>query len=241
MKAAAASEEEEICGRKINQESCSRKFGKWSCKNASADNELGYCQKHYKDYNDLELEKMKLPPDEQRCSKFSGMGWRCKNFRMRSHGGASANDDSVRNSKFCEKHYIYFAEYGKKRKKKKKTIGDGEDDDTSHIQGGSANVGTKRNKKLSPYEQRCGRTASKGWRCKNVRMAHGAAAADDTVPKTIYCEKHYNYHANLKKKRSEDAGSGPDEQRCSKMNGMGWRCKNSRMGHGASVDDDTVL
>ncbi|XP_026423383.1 uncharacterized protein LOC113319336 isoform X1 [Papaver somniferum] len=54
-------------------------------------------------------------------------------------------------------------------------------------------------------------------RCKNFRMSHGAA--DHSIPKTKFCEKHYNYYKNRqKKKRSRDgedrgAGTGPIETR----------------------------
>ncbi|KAI3897582.1 hypothetical protein MKX03_020841, partial [Papaver bracteatum] len=74
---------------------------------------------------------------------------------------------------------------------------------------GSANVGTKmEKKKLPPHAQRCGITGGGGWRCKNFRMGHGAAADDDTVPKSRCCGKHYNfkgkYNQNHLNKRSGD-------------------------------------
>ncbi|KAI3866344.1 hypothetical protein MKX03_030808, partial [Papaver bracteatum] len=68
---------------------------------------------------------MKLPPDQERCCETGGKGiniYRCKNFRM-SHGAAAA-DDSVPNTKFCEHHYNYYAEY-KNLKKKRNGVGEG--------------------------------------------------------------------------------------------------------------------
>ncbi|RZC47937.1 hypothetical protein C5167_040888 [Papaver somniferum] len=73
---------------------------------------------------------------------------------------------------------------------------------------------------MPPEEQRCGKTDGRGWRCKNFRMGHGADAADDTVPKTNRCEKHYSKYAKYSKKRNrkktsgdgEGAGSGPTEE-----------------------------
>ncbi|KAI3897581.1 hypothetical protein MKX03_020840, partial [Papaver bracteatum] len=55
----------------------------------------------------------------------------------------------------------------------------------------------ERKKQLPPDEHRCGKTDGMGWRCKNFR--------NETVPKTKYCEKHYNcrlkaYQIFLKKK-----------------------------------------
>ncbi|KAI3860840.1 hypothetical protein MKX03_002456, partial [Papaver bracteatum] len=74
-------------------------------------------------------------------------------------------------------------------------------------------------KKLPPDEQRCcvkgGGLAYGGrWRCKNFRMGYGAAANDDSVPKTRYCEKHYIRRENIKKRfrDGEIAGRGHIEE-----------------------------
>ncbi|XP_026423800.1 uncharacterized protein LOC113320044 isoform X2 [Papaver somniferum] len=123
----------------------------------------------------------------------------------------------------------------------------------------------KKMQQLPPDEERCCHTSGANgikYRCKNFRMGFGAAADDDTVPKTKRCEKHYYYFSkyfkNLKEKKTsgdhgEGAGPGPgldmerkkqqqqlppDEERCSKTSGTGkykYRCKNFRMGYGASA------
>ncbi|KAI3898521.1 hypothetical protein MKX03_000264, partial [Papaver bracteatum] len=99
----SSEEEEDICSKKVNQ---------WRCKNASADNELHYCQKHFE-------EMKKLPPDEHRCSQTSGRGiyrCRCKNFRM----GYGA-DDSAPKKRHCEKHYNFRVKYYQNFKEKKRS------------------------------------------------------------------------------------------------------------------------
>ncbi|KAI3897580.1 hypothetical protein MKX03_020839, partial [Papaver bracteatum] len=164
---AGSEEKEEICRKKITR---------WRCKNASADNELHYCQKHYD-------EKMKLPPDELRCSIRNGItegkigSWRCNN--------ASADNELH----YCDKHYKDYNDLELERKKQ-----------------------------LPPDEERCSQTGGKGiyrYRCKSFRMSHGA---DDSVPKTRHCEKHYNlrlkYYQILKeKKRSGETRGGLKRRR----------------------------
>ncbi|KAI3860849.1 hypothetical protein MKX03_002465, partial [Papaver bracteatum] len=73
-------------------------------------------------------------------------------------------------------------------------------------------------KQLPPDEERCTKSSGYGikrsYRCKNFRMGYGAAADDDTVPKTKRCEKHYNYYVNyqkyLKKKKKKKSGDGEE-------------------------------
>ncbi|KAI3860846.1 hypothetical protein MKX03_002462 [Papaver bracteatum] len=143
-----------------------------------------------------ERKQQLLPPDEHRCCQSNGsLGWRCKNFRMGL--GAAADHRSVPKTNYCEKHYNYY-----KNRRKKKTSGDGE----------GAGSGPDLEKQLPPDEERCCHTDGKGWRCKNFRLSHGAAADDDTVPKTTRCEKHYNYYAEFNKKRKKKtSGDGEDD------------------------------
>ncbi|MCL7048872.1 hypothetical protein MKW94_026585, partial [Papaver nudicaule] len=47
-----------------------------------------------------------VPPDEQRCHKSNGRGWRCKK-RKRCHEPSS----------FCDQHYNIHARENKKRRK----------------------------------------------------------------------------------------------------------------------------
>ncbi|XP_026423804.1 uncharacterized protein LOC113320080 [Papaver somniferum] len=169
-----------------DEQICRRRFGKWKCKNASSDNKLRFCEKHYKDYKVFEdfcRNRSKLPTKKKRSGDGEGEG-------------CSATGVKTRVSK------------------SRKKITDQSLDETGGIQPpttdmecGSANVGTK---KLHPDEQYCCQTG-KGWRCKNFRMSHGA---DASVPKTNYCEKHYNYYAeyekNLKKKKRSGGGGGAD-------------------------------
>ncbi|RZC47930.1 hypothetical protein C5167_040900 [Papaver somniferum] len=84
-----------------------------------------------------EMEKMKLPPDGQRCCQTNG-SLRCKNFRM-SHCAA---DGSVPKTKFCEKHYNYAKAYKMKKLLKKNTSADGDQDAGSR--------GLKRRRKKVP-------------------------------------------------------------------------------------------
>ncbi|KAI3860839.1 hypothetical protein MKX03_002455, partial [Papaver bracteatum] len=66
--------------------------------------------------------------------------------------------------------------------------------------------------KVPPDEQRCCLAASSGWRCKNFRMSHGASDGHYSVPKTKYCEKHYNYYANYHKNLKKKKRSGDGEE-----------------------------
>ncbi|XP_026423407.1 uncharacterized protein LOC113319348 [Papaver somniferum] len=258
---AAAGDEQQICRRHNGKN--------WRCKNVSGDNpspmnsnKRKYLTKKYKlmeehdrslDLTGIqpptnflmekpsfitsnEMKKKKLPPDEQICSFISDGGkWRCKNFRM-SH-------NRVPKSKYCEKHYNYYAKYYKKRellkKKKKTSTGDGdqgarsgpiqvtwgskrrrkmkvteeEDDDTSDVEGGSANVATKR---------------------KNVMEWSGELDFTDFLiekPSLITSNEMKN------EKEIENKKLPPDDQICSFIGDGGkWRCKNFRMSHGAADD-----
>ncbi|KAI3860843.1 hypothetical protein MKX03_002459 [Papaver bracteatum] len=110
------------------------KRGNWKCKSVSGDNELQYCEKHYKDFTTkkkMKENEKELPPDENRCCQTSNRGkWRCRNFRM-GHGISAAATDYDDNSvfpktKFCEKHYYDYAKYYKNKLLKMKKNGNGE-------------------------------------------------------------------------------------------------------------------
>ncbi|KAI3886772.1 hypothetical protein MKX03_018187, partial [Papaver bracteatum] len=96
-------------------------------------------------------------------------------------------------------------------------------------------------KKLPPDEQICCHANGMGWRCKKFRMSHGAAADDPSVPKTKFCEKHYNYYSNYKKnyykkkkKRSGDgAGAG-----CSTLSNLVEETKGSKREEKVTEEDD---
>ncbi|KAI3860855.1 hypothetical protein MKX03_002471 [Papaver bracteatum] len=132
----------------VQQQPC--KYRGNICKILSGDNDLQFCDKHYKfhtdflrnnrsilkknqlallgsDTPDLTKKKKKkvkkqssfLPPDEERCCRNDGMIWRCKNFRMKSAGGA---DGCTKN--YCEEHCSSIFQHNKIRimtKKKKKS------------------------------------------------------------------------------------------------------------------------
>ncbi|KAI3860847.1 hypothetical protein MKX03_002463, partial [Papaver bracteatum] len=70
----------------------------------------------------------------------------------------------------------------------------------------------EKKKQLPQDEHRCTQSDGLGWRCKNFRMNHGAAADDDTLPKTRYCEKHYNYLSKYNKILKEKRRSGDGEE-----------------------------
>lgn len=215
----------------------------WRCKNfrmghgAAADDDrvpkTNHCEKHYSyfaNYNQMlrnktQMMKKKPPPVGERCCQTGGGGWRCKNFRM-GHDAAS-DDDTVPNTRYCEKHYKHQSrEYkqkmqfkiveirGSKRRRKKVA------------------EEMEKNKLLPPDEQRCCLTNGSTWRCKKARMCH-AAVDDETFPKTIYCEKHHNlrakYYENLKEEEEEmEKKLPPDEHGCSQTNGSTLRCRNFR-------------
>ncbi|XP_026424489.1 uncharacterized protein LOC113320804 isoform X2 [Papaver somniferum] len=123
--------------------------GRYRCKNfrmghGAADDDSvlksKHCEQHYNYYANysqmlkkkrsgngeaslIPSNKMKLPPDEQRCRHTNGARCRCKNFKM-SHGAAD-NDASAPKTKYCEKHDNYYAEHYKNLKKKRNVEGDG--------------------------------------------------------------------------------------------------------------------
>ncbi|XP_026423432.1 uncharacterized protein LOC113319384 [Papaver somniferum] len=253
------------------------------------------------------LKKNKLPlPDEHLCRHNTG-SWRCKNLRM-GHGAAD-DDHSVLKAKVCEKHYYYYRQNKKKRsrdgdgaaatgpieetrgsncsKRGKKVTEEhdrsldvtGIQPPTTDIEGGSANVGTKREnvqgmersgeldftdflmekpslitsnemkkememekKKLPPDEQICCLTNGMGWRCKKFRMSYGAAADDASVPKTKFCEKHYNYYSSYnknyyKKKKTSGDGEGAGAG-CTTATGPVEETNCSKPGEKVTEEDD---
>ncbi|KAI3848010.1 hypothetical protein MKX03_001122, partial [Papaver bracteatum] len=119
--------------------------------------------------------------DEQKlCRRHNGNVWRCKNVR---------GDNKLH---YCEKHYKMFTDFFTKNPSlliSSNKIGflTKEKEDLE--------MQMKKNK-LLPDEQFCCQNDGIKWRCKNLRMGHGAADDDHSVPKTNRCEKHYNYYLN---------------------------------------------
>ncbi|KAI3848012.1 hypothetical protein MKX03_001124 [Papaver bracteatum] len=182
-----------------------------------------------KKMEEIELvKKNKLPlPDEHLCRHNNG-SWRCKNLRM-GHGAAE-DDHSVLKAKVCEKHYYYY-------RKNKKRSRDGDDGAagtgpietrdfncslgiqlaTTDIEGGSANVGTKR---------------------KNVERTEWSGELDFA---DFFIEKPSLITSNeMKNNKEMEKKLPPDEQYCCLTNGMGWKCKKIRMSYGAAADDASV-
>ncbi|XP_026424506.1 uncharacterized protein LOC113320819 isoform X2 [Papaver somniferum] len=74
---------------------------------------------------------------------------------------------------------------------------------------------------MPPDEQRCCQTGGGRWRCKNFRMNHGAAANDDSLPKTKLCENHYYGKFPYKKKKTSGNGETRALERGKKVTGEG--------------------
>ncbi|KAI3860852.1 hypothetical protein MKX03_002468 [Papaver bracteatum] len=252
------------------------------------------------------LKKKKLPPDEQYCCKTNGKGWRCKNIRMGHGGCDDDStvpktrycekhyilrqkyyENLKKRSRDGEGAGIGHIEEtrGSGRRKKVVEEDDGTEiqnlgatnhDNTSDMECGSGNVGTKRKnvertqgsreldftdsltenpsfitlnklrkkemekKTLLPDEQYCCQTAGKAWRCKNFRMGHGAAGDDASVPKTKYCEKHYNSQARYRKKflQKRNGDSGGIDAGCSTATGP-VEIRRSKRRKTATEEDET--
>ncbi|XP_026432867.1 uncharacterized protein LOC113330222 isoform X2 [Papaver somniferum] len=195
---------------------CRHNNGTWRCKNlrmAHSVPKTKYCERHYNYYKNLRKKKTSRDGDgasgiKTRDPNFSKM----RNKVMEEHdrsldvtGIQPAANSSTKNPSSMT---------SKKRKYLKKNKEEME-------------------MKLLPDEHFCSHTSGI-YRCGNFSMSHGAAAEDPSVPKSRFCEKHYNYYSNyynnLKKKKKlfkntsrdgEGAGTGigpiePRDSNCSK-------------------------
>ncbi|KAI3847982.1 hypothetical protein MKX03_001094 [Papaver bracteatum] len=225
---------------------CRNDGGRWRCTRfrmtlgaaaAGGGLDTKYCEHHY-NFKIEQHKKQKLNSNKKLKKKSSS--------EDDDYSSSSEDDDDDSSSSGTETWDSTFLEWKKVKYHRKGIRQPTANDTNSDIEGGSANLGTKREnveldfttqkpslitsnemkkkkkkemekKKLPPYEHRCCHANGMGWRCKNFRMSHGAAADDASVPKTKFCEKHYNYYSKYsknyykKKKRSGDGegAAGP--------------------------------
>ncbi|XP_026386215.1 uncharacterized protein LOC113281642 [Papaver somniferum] len=97
-----------------------------------------------------------IPPDEQRCCRTDNVKWRCKNFRMRSCGGAAADDSGALDNKYCEKHCNYYVAIQTKKKLKKKSVDDEADFSSSDIETRDSKCLKWQRKRLAEEDDRTG-------------------------------------------------------------------------------------